>query len=117
MKKAESNFQSGSYFGYLDAFELAEEVIRVAKKVPDSQQKLLKKEIDNLKNQVNNFLGTYGDFETFDVKRYAPDKLKTFEDLKESQKYKRVNSYDSYVKANTILKECLPKMRLRRSYL
>ena len=108
IKKASDNFQNGSYFGYLDALQLAGEAQRRAKKAVNSQKVYMKEVVDKLKDLASKLFGARGDFEIFEVKRYAPDKLDTAKNLRrEGQKHSKVQSYASYIQAQSSLKECL----------
>lgn len=108
IKKANDNLRTGSYFGYLDALQLAKEAQGRAEKATNLQKTCMKEKIDKLNDQVSKFFGKTGDFEVFEVKQYAPDKLEIIENLRrEGQKHSKIQSYVSYIQAQASLKECL----------
>jgi len=109
MAKAKENFQTNSYFGYLDAQSLAEEVKKKAKSAIDAQKAHMKGVIDKLKSQAAQLWEIEGgDFDKYEVKRYAPVELEaSLKSSREAWKYSDAETYASYSRAQSSYKECL----------
>jgi len=106
--KARENFQSGSYFGYLNAQSLAGEAKKEAKNAIDAKKAHMTEAIDKLKSQAAQLWEDGGDFEKYEVKKYAPTELEAaLRAAREGWKCSEVETYANYKKAQSSLKKCL----------
>lgn len=108
MSKARESFQSDSYFGYLDAQLLAGEAKKKAKSAITAQKTHIKGVIDRLKSQAAQLWEDEGDFGKYEIEKYAPAELEAaLKQAREGWKCSEVETYASYKKAQSSLRECL----------
>lgn len=108
MAKAREKFQTSSHFGYLDAQSVGGEAKKEAKNAIGAQKAHMKEVIDKLKSQTAQLWEDGGDFDKYEVKKYAPTELETaLKHAREDWKCSEVETYASYKKAQASLRECL----------
>jgi len=106
--KARESFQSDSYFRYLDAQLLAGEAKKKAKSAIDAQKAHMKGVIDRLKSQAAQLWEDGGDFGKYEIEKYAPAELEAaLKQAREGWKCSEVETYASFKKAESSLRECL----------
>lgn len=116
LKKAQDNFMTGSYFGYLDTPAPAQEATNRARAATFAQKTSLEKNIakleskaNSLESEIRHLIANWHPLKG----QYPLDQNQEIEfesalsSIKEAQQYAKTETYDSYRKAKSFLQQCI----------